>query len=513
MSFLSPIWLIALVLIPAYGVASRRNGWKMGQPGIGVLVTIVMVILALSRPVIPQKPVEIEESGSDVIVAVDLSFSMRAGDIAPSRLEAAKKLLRDLVRSNRRDRFGVIGFTTSAIVLSPLTKDTELLEHLFSGLDESQIITKGTNVMSALELARKMSHAARPLVILITDGGDENTYAKEADFVRENDLSLSVVMLATSMGSTIPSAEGSTLKDDAGHIVVSSRNDAIKEIVQAGKGSLIEGADSDALEHLIESAHHDDFQGSGKGSRYQELFYYPLVAALVAFLIAFTRFGGGISKQIAPLLALIGISAQASLIDFAELYLAKRNYQEGKFERSAHLYGTVDSPQARYNRANALYKAGKYPEALSAYRSVKSDDAGLKSKLFYNMGNCYIRMQEFQKAKESLLKSLTLRYTKEADQNLRSIADVEDSNLSLNVRKEKNDRFTQEQAPPVGKQKESKQGGGSNMKSDTASSGGGDEGKKVQSDPRLSMSQGKARLSSRQYELINQRSVHETKPW
>ena len=51
------------------------------------------------------------------------------------------------------------------------------------------------------------------------------------------------------------------------------------------------------------------------------------------------------------------------------------------------------------------------------------------------------------------------------------------------------------------------------MKTDTASGGGGDEGKKTQSDPRFSMSQGKAKLSSKQYELINQRSVHETKPW
>lgn len=513
MTLLTPLWLIALALIPLYFILGRRYKWRLDAQQKWLLVSAVLVILSLARPVILQKPLEVQQKGSDVILAVDLSYSMRGTDIAPSRLEAAKKLLHDVVRSDRRDRFGVIGFTTSAIILSPLTKDTELLEHLFDALDESQIITKGTRVMSALELARKMSHAERPLVILLTDGGDEAAYEKEADFIRENDLEVSVVMLASSMGSTLPTQSGEWLKDEAGHIVVSSRNDAISVLTHAGKGEMIHGADTDAVLSLIDTARHDDFQGSSSVMRTRELFAIPLVLALMAFVLAMTSVGEKLSKRLAPLLALIGITANAGMMDFALLYQAKNAYAHGEYERSASLYGAIDSPQARYNRGNALYKAGKYEAALGAYRTVKSDDPLFKSRLYYNMGNCYIRLREFEKARESLLKSLTLRYDKAADANLHAIAEVPDYNLSLNVRKEKNDKFSQEQAPPSGEHKKSKEGGGSNMKSDTAASGGGDEGKKTQSDPRLSLSQGKAALSSRQYELINQRSVHETKPW
>lgn len=513
MSFLSPLWLAGVLIVPVYLIAARRSRWKVGVGAFGLLAVIVFALAALARPVIPQKPITTEQAGSDVILAVDLSYSMRAGDVSPSRLAAAKSLLRGLVRSDTTDRFGVIGFTTSAIVLSPLTRDTELLEHLFGALDESQIITKGTQVMSALELARKMSHARNPVVILLTDGGDEIAYDKEAEFVRDSGLKVSIVMLASAMGSTIPSEGGESLRDEKGHIVVTSRNDAIGAIAEAAGGRIIEGADADALRRLVESARRDDFSGKSTVMRYEELFVWPLAAAIAAFVAAFTRIGQRIFPRLMVLLALIGVSAEAGMADFAYLYLAKRTYDEAGYERSASLYAHVDSPQARYNRANALYKAGKYEAALGIYSAIRSDDPAFKARLYYNMGNCFIRLQKFVKARESFLKSLTLVYTKEADENLRAIAGVEDPNLSLNVRKEKNDSFQQENAPPAGERKNAKEGGGSNMQSDVASGGGGEDGKKTAGDPRLSTSQAKAQLSSRQYELINQRSVHETKPW
>jgi len=146
------------------------------------------------------------------------------------------------------------------------------------------------------------------------------------------------------------------------------------------------------------------------------------------------------------------------------------------------------------------------------YRSIRTNDPRFKSKVFYNLGNAQIRLSEFENARQSLLKSLTLHYSREADQNLRAITGVQEQK-TLNIRKEKNDKFSSDENKPTGEGKKGKEGGGSNMQSDIASSGAGDAGKKAQADPRFSTSQGKASLSSRQYELINQRSVHETKPW
>lgn len=508
MSLLSPLWLFALVLIPLYAWGGRKRGWHAQG---WLLACAFFLILSLSRPVISEKPISVEEAGSDVILAVDVSYSMRATDISPSRLEAAKAVLRQVVRADGRDRFGVIAHTTSAVVLSPLTKDAELLEHLFRSLDESQIITKGTEVMSALELSRKMSHAAHPLVILLTDGGDALSYDKEAEYAAQNALRVCVVMLASSQGSTLPSEEGS-LKDAEGHIVISARNDAIGEIASRSGGKMVLGGDAKSVHEWIERERGDDFAGTTTVTRYRELFYLPLILALFAFVMAYTAIPERLFRRILPLLAVIGVASNAGGLDYPYAAAGRYAYEQGRYASAAQWYGRIDSPQGQFNRGNALYKAGKYPEALAAYRSIRSGDAAFKSAVFYNMGNCYIRQSEFDNARNALLKSLTLRYTPEADENLRAIAGAREQK-SLNVRKEKKDHFSADENKPTGEAKKGKEGGGSNLQSDIASSGAGDAGKKAQADPRFSASQGKAALSSRQYELINQRSVHETKPW
>ncbi len=99
MSFLTPVWLLALGLIFAYFYAVKRLGYRADGSQRWLLVSMVLLIVALARPVLEQKPVSIEQMGSDVIIAVDLSYSMRATDVAPNRLSAAKTLLSDLVRS------------------------------------------------------------------------------------------------------------------------------------------------------------------------------------------------------------------------------------------------------------------------------------------------------------------------------------------------------------------------------------------------------------------------------
>lgn len=510
MILLNSLWLLALLVIVLYGAAAKRNEWRIDRSQKWLLLSISLIILSLARPVIPQKPIEIEHAGKDVILAIDLSYSMRGTDVAPSRLSEAKKILIETVRTHPKDRFGVIGFTTQAIVLSPLTKDTELLEHLFGALDETQIITKGTSVMSALELSRKMSHAKHPLVILLTDGGDEGSYEKEAVFVKENNLRVNIVMLATQNGSMLPTEDGSALKDEKGHIVISARNDAVDEIAKASDGHVVSSASE--LREVIDDVRQEDYTASSSVSDNKELFYFPLMLALIAFVFAMTKLGDTISKILILGLAFIGISANAGVFDFAYLKVASKEYQNKNYEDSAQWYEQVNSSQADYNRANALYKAGKYPAALALYRNIRSNEPLFKSKIYYNMGNCHIRLGEFENGRNAFLKSLTLHYTKEADENLRFIARAQ-KKKTLNARKEKKDQFSQEENSPTGEKKASKKGGGSNMQSDMKSGGGGDEGKKAEADPRFSASQGKAKLSSRQYELINARSVHETKPW
>ncbi len=218
------------------------------------------------------------------------------------------------------------------------------------------------------------------------------------------------------------------------------------------------------------------------------------------------------TKIIAYILLLVGINAQAALLDCYYVEMAKDDYVKERYESAARLFSNVENSAARYNAANSYYRIGEYEKALNLYMSIRSDDPRFKSTLYFNMGNCYIRLKEFVKAREMFIRSLRLEYSSEADENMAYIMKADEQDHLLTGQQEGKKRAQDsatENSPESGKKKE---GGSSNQKADAdASKGAG--GKKMEGDERLSFSGGKSRLSSKQYELINQRSVHETKPW
>ncbi|RLA68947.1 MAG: hypothetical protein DRG24_09280 [Epsilonproteobacteria bacterium] len=189
-------------------------------------------------------------------------------------------------------------------------------------------------------------------------------------------------------------------------------------------------------------------------------------------------------------------------------------YEAGEYLPSAHAFELLESGKGDYNAANAYYKAGEYEKALLIYQSIRSSDAFFKAKLYFNMANCYIRLQEFEKAREHLRFSLRLHYDRFAIENLHFIASAGEQDHMLSGR-QKGKKRAQESVAENSAQKERKTGGRSNQQSEAErSKGAGNQGKKAKSDPRLSFSsKSKSRLSSRQYELINARSIDETQPW
>ncbi len=481
MSFVSPeyFWLL-LFLLAAF---VRGDLVRPRLTSLGYVVTFLLIVAALARPIIPGEPIKQEELLGDVVLAVDLSYSMQAQDIVPSRLSFAKEALKEIALTQKKSRFGVLGFTTNAIVLSPLTSDAALLLHLFGALDEKLIMTKGSDVFSALKLARKMSNAKQASMVLLSDGADEASYAKEAAFAKEQGIIVNVLMIATSVGAPLRLENGSLLKDELGGIVVSRENSAIKRVANASGG--VYAYDVDTILQALESQRDAQHKSQTQLVQNRELFYYFIFGAIVAFLVSVTK----LKRRVLTLLLFFGISLEASVLD--------------RFK---------DPNALAFERGVQLYKTGEYEMALVAFESVKSSNAAVKTVLFYNMGNTLVRLKEFKKARVAFEKSLALAYSKEADENLLFIKDVgEQKDMSTGQQKaQKNSSIAKERESS----KKQKEGGGSNMKV-SASSGAGsqDGGKKTDASTQVSLSGGKAKLSSKQYELINKRGIDEKKPY
>ncbi len=481
MIFLSPeyFWLL-LFLVPVFIKKSFR---ELNFIVFGYMLTFVFITLALTRPIMEQEPLKSEQVLSDVIIGVDLSYSMQATDIEPTRLTKAKEILKKLVKQEPQTRYGVLGFTTNAIILSPLTQDSELLLHLFNALDERLIITKGSSILPALKLARKMSQSKSVTVVILSDGGDARNYEKEARFAKENNLLVNILMLASKHGGTLTLDNGELLKDEKGDIVVSRENDAIAFISKSTGG--IYTKDFNELRDALESQKNRDILSQMIIVRNLELFYYFIALAILVFLVTITT----LKRYIFAFLLLFGVNLDASIYEFFE-----------------------DENRVKFKKASAYYKNGEYEKALQTYEGVASSNAKFKSVIYYNIGNSFIRLQEFQKAREAYLKSLTLMYSKEADENLRYIKNIEEQK-QMKMGQQKTDKkssFAQQESSNTKK----KDGGSSNMKvSANAGSGAGEMEKKMRSDGVLHLNKAKSKLSSQQYELINKRGVNEKKPW
>ncbi len=484
MSFLNPefFWLF-LLLIPIF---IKKSFKEFSFVSWGYILTFTFIVLAVCRPVVEQEPIKSERVLSDVIIAVDLSYSMHADDIKPSRLKRAKEILKELVYTQKNSRFAVLGFTTNAIILSPLTEDSELLLHLYDSLDENLIMTKGSSVMPALELAAKVSKSKTPSVVILSDGADELSYESEASFAKERGMRVNIFMLATKLGGTLKGEKGELLKDELGDIVVSRANENISQISSATGG--IYTTNIDDLRDALESQRDKDHKTKTTIVQNMELFYYFVALAIIVFLITLTT----LKRYVIAFLVLFGVNLNATIVD--------------------SVYDSIDKNRGYFNKASRYYKNGEYEKALINYEMVKSNNEEFKSVVFYNIGNSYIRLQEFKKAREAYLKSLTLMYSKEADENLRYIKDAGEKK-QLSTGRQKSDKKS-----PIAKQEKkdmnSKEGGKSNMKvSAPASSGASKMGEKVKSESMLNLNSSKAKLSSKQYELINKRGVNEKKPW
>lgn len=195
---------------------------------------------------------------------------------------------------------------------------------------------------------------------------------------------------------------------------------------------------------------------------------------------------------------------------------AYKAYDAGDYNRSAELFAVYDNSAAGYNTANALYRAGRYEEALTLYDAVDIRDSLLAAGVWYNRGNTLIRLKEFGKARDAFARSLALHYDESALENMMHILHAESQDHMLTGRQEgkkrAEDQADEREQERAGKQKT---GGGSNQQSTAERNrGAGAQGKKVERELQLEFgNRGKNRLSSKQYELINQRSVHEKNPW
>ena len=221
-----------------------------------LLSAITILIFMIARPQVGSKISHEKREGIEVLIALDISNSMLAQDVIPSRLEKSKLLIEDLVDHFTNDKVGLVVFAGDAFVQLPITNDYVSAKMFLQNINPSLITTQGTDLARAISLSQscftQREHIGRAIIV-ITDGEDHEGGALEA--AREaykKGINVFILGVGTSKGAPIPDGNGGYLKDNSGQIVLSALNEQMcQQVAKAGNGVYIHVDNtSDAQEKL-----------------------------------------------------------------------------------------------------------------------------------------------------------------------------------------------------------------------------------------------------------------------
>jgi len=370
------------------------------------ILALVLIITALARPVSDERSIKIQAKGSDIVIALDISRSMLARDFYPNRLEWAKNKALKLLTLTKQNRVGVIAFANGSYIVSPLSFDKKAVSFLIDRLDTTSITEQGTNFKQMIDSSSLILEKAKEkFVILLTDGGDKDDFKEEIELASEAGITMFIIGTATAKGMPVEVKAGEFIKDKNGKILISYMNESVKDLAIQSGGAYMNSVTSDAdvkeVIRRIENSANEQTLKEQEIKQYTELFYFPLAVAIFILLLAFSSLP---RRSAVAILALIFIApdSKADILDFQKLQNAKDAYEKKEYKKSAFLYDDFKNSEATYNRANALYKTGKYSQAAEIYEKLNSKDSDLMYKKSHNLGNAYAK----EGTKESLEKAV-----------------------------------------------------------------------------------------------------------
>jgi len=370
---------------------------------VASLGSLAIAAFALAGPAWERLPVPAFRSDEALVVALDLSRSMDAGDVEPSRVARAKIKLLDLLERRAAGQTALVVFSTHAFTVTPLTTDTRTISSLVGSVSTNIMPTAGGSLAAGLDKAASLLRQTglhRGDILLITDSEVTGTDRQLARDLADEGFRVSVLAVGTEQGAPIPKPEGGFVTDDSGNVALPQVDiAALKRLAADGGGRFAALAPDDRdLDSLFPangplplSAELDS--GTEKD---QEVDVWrdngAWLAVVLLPLLALTFRRGWIACWLLVVFLPLPRAeafewqslwqrpdqrgydalesnepARAAKLFEDPAWRGAAQYRAGEFEASAGSLSGLDSATAHYNRGNALAKAGKLQEAISEY--------------------------------------------------------------------------------------------------------------------------------------------------
>ncbi|WP_027148509.1 vWA domain-containing protein [Methylobacter tundripaludum] len=426
--FIRPYWLLAVLPYLAILVLMLRNKLSQGNwsavcdaallpyllqekavnqsrwPITAGAIAALLAIIALAGPTWERLPSPVFRNDSALVIALDLSRSMDAADIKPSRLIMARYKIADILKQRKDGQTALLVYAGDAFTVTPLTDDTETIESQLSALNTDIMPSQGSNTASALEKAVELFKQAglqKGRILLVTDGVDMD---KTLAAVKTLDkYQLSILGVGTDDGAPIALPEGGFLKDERGNIVVPKLNSSdLEKLAQAGNGVYQTITANDADIQTVLASMDRSVQQQGKQNDNLLLDQWadkgPWLLLLALPLAALTFRKGLLCFA---LLLILPLPKNSYALGWQDLWQtqdqqAQQAYKKQDYAKAAEQFGNPDW------KAAAQYKAGEYDKALESLKSSKSASGA------YNQGNALAKVGQLEEAIKAYEKALAM---------------------------------------------------------------------------------------------------------
>ncbi|MBP6557943.1 MAG: VWA domain-containing protein [Flavobacterium sp.] len=227
------------------------------------LLALTCLIIGLVNPKMGTKLETVKREGIDIIFAVDVSKSMLAEDVAPSRLEKSKQLVSQIINNLGNDRIGIVAYSGSAFPVLPITTDYSVAKMFLQGMNPGIISSQGTSIDQAINLATTFidkKDKTNKLLIIISDGEDHSSESLEAaEEAKKLGLKIITIGVGSEKGGPIPLKRNGVVqsfqRDQNDEVVITKRNpEVLKQIAKATGGGYVDGNSTKAVLDYVKNA-------------------------------------------------------------------------------------------------------------------------------------------------------------------------------------------------------------------------------------------------------------------
>ncbi|KIA98226.1 BatB protein [Flavobacterium sp. KMS] len=265
-----------------------------------ILLAFAALILGLVNPKIGTKMETVKREGIDIVFAVDVSKSMLAEDVAPSRLEKSKQLVSQIINQLGNDRIGIVAYAGSAFPVLPITTDYSVAKMFLQSMTPDMVSSQGTSLDEAIKLSATYfdeKSKTSKLLILISDGEDHSEGAESAA-EEANKLGMKIITIGigTEKGATIPLKKNGVVesfqRDNNNEVVITKLNqEGLKAIAKATKGGYVYGSNTkevlDYVKNALDNIQKTEFEATQMADFQSQFQWFIGIAFALLFIDLF----------------------------------------------------------------------------------------------------------------------------------------------------------------------------------------------------------------------------------